>query len=172
VSRSFAYHLSMLTLGRYSIDGPGRLTPLDPIEQRIASGPRRSIIHPSGSAIYTLHEIDSTLSVGSIDTDTPHGNVTLLQQGIDILPRGANHSANVFQGSEFQLTTDGRFLYATSRNNTDPSEGSTNRDDIALFSVSPNGTYIELLEHFSSYSWSARYFSFVDCAERAGIRDS
>ncbi|OCF31440.1 hypothetical protein I316_06842 [Kwoniella heveanensis BCC8398] len=143
---------------RFHIVSPGQLETLDPIKQRTASGPRRSIIHPSGRAIYTLHEIDSTLSVGSIDVTTPYGNVTLTQEGIDILPGGANHSANVFQGSEIQLSVDGRFLYAASRNNTAPPKGSMNSDPISIFSVSDNGTYIERISVVNSGAWYLRYF--------------
>ncbi|WWC63049.1 uncharacterized protein I303_105648 [Kwoniella dejecticola CBS 10117] len=138
---------------RYQIVSPGQLAPLEPIQQRIASGPRRSIIHPAGMAIYTLHEIDSTLSVGKIDVNTPYGNVTVMQEGIDMLPPGSNLSANVFQGSEFQLSTDGRFLYAGSRNNTAPPSGTSNKDPIAIFSVSQNGTYIERIDVVETDLW-------------------
>ncbi|WWC93849.1 hypothetical protein V866_000685 [Kwoniella sp. B9012] len=145
---------------RYHIVSPGHLEPLDPIVQRTASGPRRSLIHPSGRAIYTLHEIDSTLSVGKIDVDTPYGNVTMLQEGIDMLPPGSNHSANVFQGSEFQLSTDGRYLYTGSRNNSVPANKTTgNHDPIAIFAVSENGTYVERIEVVETDLWYLRYFA-------------
>ena len=74
-------------------------------------------------------------------------------------------------GSELQLTDDGRFLYTASRNNTEPPAGSQNIDPIALFSVSPNGTYIELLDFISSDVWYLRYFglspSYYDQTRRA-----
>lgn len=72
---------SIDAIRRYSIDGPGLLTELDPISSRVASGPRRTIIHPSGKTLYTLHEIDNTLSVAKIDTDTPYGDVHVVQDG-------------------------------------------------------------------------------------------
>jgi 6-phosphogluconolactonase (cycloisomerase 2 family) len=73
---------------------------------------------------------------------------------VDMLKPGTNHSPNIFQGSELQLSTDGRFLYAASRNNSLPAVGGDSNDDaIALFSVSPNGTYIERLGFYSSGNW-------------------
>jgi hypothetical protein len=64
---------------RYKLVSNGTIEPLDPVYHPIASGPRRTVIHPSGQAMYTLHEISSTISVAKIDTTTPYGNVTLVQ---------------------------------------------------------------------------------------------
>jgi 6-phosphogluconolactonase (cycloisomerase 2 family) len=64
---------------RYHVVGPGEIIPLEPIQQSVATGPRRTIVHPSGEALYTLHEISSSISVGKIDTSTPYGNVTVTQ---------------------------------------------------------------------------------------------
>ncbi|KAI5478345.1 hypothetical protein MNV49_005196 [Pseudohyphozyma bogoriensis] len=105
------------TLRRFTIGDGGVLSPLEPYPQKLGSGPRHGAISANGQWLYLLHELDITVSVYKIDTDTKDGDLSLVQEGIQIYDQNTTFSLNL-SSAEIHVSNDGRFLYASNRNLT------------------------------------------------------
>lgn len=90
---------------------PGRLALAERpfVELPAGSGPRHLVFNASGTIVYVINELGSTMSV--LDYDGETGGLTL-RQTLSTLPggfSGTNYCA------ELALSPDGRFLYGTNR---------------------------------------------------------
>ena len=125
----------------------GKLVPADPPygSTPAGAGPRHLAFHPSGSHAYVINELDSTMTVFAVDSDT--GAMTETQT-ITTLPGdfdGVSHCADV------HVSPDGAYLYGSNRGD----------DSIAIYSISDDGGSIEALGHESTKGETPRGFALV-----------
>jgi 6-phosphogluconolactonase len=105
--------------------GKGTLLPADPPEAVClpGSGPRHMTMHPGGRHLFLVHELNNTVTVFGY---APESGILTNQQTVSTLPadwKGTSYAADI------QVTTDGRFLYASNRGN----------DSLAIFSINDLG---------------------------------
>jgi 6-phosphogluconolactonase len=104
------------------------------------AGPRQLCLHPSGTFVYQINELNSTLTAYRFD----HGTLRELET-VPSLPvgfEGNNTSADV------QVTPNGTFLYGSNRGH----------DSIVIFSIRADGT-LELVGHQSTLGKNPRSFA-------------
>lgn len=89
----------------------GTLEPLSPtaFEVRSGAGPRHIAFHPNGAWLYLLNELDATLDVFSLDSDS--GRLGAVQTMVTLPPGFADEP----WAAELRLTPDARFLYTSER---------------------------------------------------------
>jgi 6-phosphogluconolactonase len=109
----------------------GTLVPANPafIELKPGSGPRHFAINLSGSYLFVLNELASTIAVFEIDLSTGAVNE---KQTISTLPedfQGENTAAQIL------VSEDGRFLYASNRGDDSIVQFSIEADDGSLVPV-------------------------------------
>jgi 6-phosphogluconolactonase len=110
-------HLYVTNLGsdevlQYLFDAAsGTLTPNDPpaFKSRAGSGPRHLAIHPDGRHGYLLNELDATVDLLAIDTQS--GTLSIVKTW-PTLPADADVKP---WAADIHLTPDGRFLYTSER---------------------------------------------------------
>jgi 6-phosphogluconolactonase len=113
----------------------GMLSPLDPPFAAVEAGggPRRFTFDPPGRFGYQLNEMGSTLI--TFAWDSSQGSLTRLQE-ISITPPGFRNA-----GAEMQISTNGKFLYASNRlsrfNDKDPSKIDRLPGTISVFAIDP-----------------------------------
>ena len=77
------------------------------VKTKPGSGPRHLAFHPSGKYLYSVNELDGTVSAFTYND----GNLKDLQT-ITMLPAGFN---GTIEAADIHLSADGRYLYATNR---------------------------------------------------------
>jgi 6-phosphogluconolactonase len=101
------------------------------------------VFDPSGRHLYSINELDSTVTVVRYDPDT--GGLGVVQT-VTTLPAG-------FEGenwtAEIALSPDGRFLYGSNRGH----------DSLAVFSVDPASGRLTPVDHVSTGGHWPRHFS-------------
>ena len=87
------------------------------------SGPRHLAYAPGGSAVYTVNELNSTLT--AFDYDGEAGTLAA-RQTLSILPEGASGASTA---AEVLVHPSGKFIYSSNRGH----------DSLAIFGVDPAG---------------------------------
>jgi 6-phosphogluconolactonase (cycloisomerase 2 family) len=89
----------------------GRLTPADVpfIDSREGAGPRHVAFHPSGSWLYAVNELDSTVAAYRFDPRA--GSLAPFQCTTMLPPTFTGNS----RAAEIEVSADGRTLYASNR---------------------------------------------------------
>jgi len=110
----------------YKIDASGKLPPANPPFSKVepGSGPRHLAYHPKGKFVYTVNEINATVSAFSYDAS--NGSLKPLQN-ISMVPAdysGAKGSA------EIEVHPNGKFLYSSNRDTRN-----TGKDTITVFDI-------------------------------------
>ena len=104
------------------------------------AGPRQLCLHPTGSFVYQINELNSTMTAYRFD----HGALTELET-VSSLPVGfEGHNT----GADVQVTPNGRFLYGSNRGH----------DSIVIFAIGDAGT-LELVGHQSTFGKNPRSFA-------------
>ncbi len=140
--RLFVYDLEAAT---------GALTPADPpaVTLEPGAGPRHVVFDPRGELLYSINELDSTVTV--LRYDAAAGGLESVQ-AISTLP-------DDFEGeswtAELEISPDGRFLYGSNRGH----------DSLAVFAVDPASGRLSLQGHVSTGGRWPRHFS-VDSTGR------
>lgn len=106
------------------------------------SGPRHLVFSPNNTFLYTLHELDGTLSAYYYKA----GNMANVQD-LTVQPEGMHTEDN--SAAEIQITKDGKYLYATNR-------GGAN--NISVFKIHANGK-INLVQQISTEGIAPRNFA-------------
>jgi 6-phosphogluconolactonase len=127
--------LDMVMIYRFD-DQQGKLLPTTPGWARLkpGAGPRHLAFSPDGSRVYVVNELDSTLTVFSVDRST--GGLEH-RQTLSTLPSafaGENFPADI------HIARSGRFVYASNRGH----------DSIAVFAVDTEKGEISPVQHEST----------------------
>lgn len=110
---------------------------------KAGAGPRHLAIHPKRDVVYVINELNSTLTVFSLDPKK--GSLRELQT-VSTLPmafQGVNYPAEV------QVHPSGKFVYGSNRGH----------DSLAVFAVSPQDGTLEFVEHQSTRGKFPRNFA-------------
>lgn len=121
----------------------GKLKIIDIVECAAGTGPRHLAFHPSKPYVYSLGELNSTLTVYFLTKEEK----LEIYQTVDLLPdefEGLNTAAEV------EVSVDGTLLYASNRGH----------DSLAVFAIRENGL-LKLLDHVSSGGKGPRHFALV-----------
>ena len=130
------------TVSQFRLDPTLRsLTPLSPPSVSHAGGPRHLAFGAQAGVVYVISELQDSIGVYSRAAD---GTLSELQR-IARLPGGDNGS-----GADIQVSTDGRFVYATNRA---PS------NTLAVYRVEPASGRLALVEHEPSGGQTPRNFA-------------
>jgi 6-phosphogluconolactonase len=106
------------------------------------SGPRHVVFHPSGSHVYAINEILSTVTVFRYEvsgTLEPVQTITTLPLGFE----GRNSTA------ELAISPDGRFLYGSNRGH----------DSLAVFTIDGDSGRLATVGHVSTGGRNPRHFA-------------
>ncbi|MFP3890545.1 lactonase family protein [uncultured Ralstonia sp.] len=114
----------------FAIDG-GKLAPRDRAQLKPGSGPRHLALHPSGTTLYVINELDGTVAAHGYDAAT--GRVLEERQRISTTP--ADYTGQK-SGAALMLHPSGRFLYATNRR---LKSDHPLADSVAAFSIDASG---------------------------------
>ena len=115
----------------YRVDDAGELEEVASFATKPGAGPRHIALHPNGSMIFVMNELDST--VASIRLDQASGEMTLLdtKPAVPDEARDGNHCADI------QVSPDGRFVYGSNRGH----------DSVPVFSVDQESGALTLVEY-------------------------
>lgn len=109
------------------------------------AGPRHLAFHPSGAWLYSINEVNSSISVFSYDGE--QGKLALIDT-VPTLPadyQGENTTA------EIAISQDGRYLYGSNRGH----------DSLVQFAIDSTSGKLELKEHVSSQGGHPRHFALT-----------
>jgi 6-phosphogluconolactonase len=122
----------------------GRLGPNDPpwVDAKPGSGPRHIVFHPNGTYLYSVNELDSTVTAFSWDSQR---GALKSRQTVSALPAGFSGSNTC---AEIELTPSGRYLYASNRGH----------DSLAIFSVNSNDGSLNLVGRQATLGKTPRSF--------------
>jgi 6-phosphogluconolactonase len=104
------------------------------------AGPRQLCLHPSGTFVYQINELNSTMTAYRFDL----GALTKLET-VSSLPVGFEGDNT---GADVQVNPNGRFLYGSNRGH----------DSLVIFSIRADGT-LELVGHQSTLGKNPRSFA-------------
>lgn len=107
------------------------------------SGPRHLDIHPTSKRLYLLQELSGNITV----YNNRNGRLQAVQT-VSALPAGFSQP---FSGADIHLSPDGRFLYASLRDEANA---------LAIFRVHPATGRLTLVGHQSTLGKTPRHFSF------------
>lgn len=108
------------------------------------SGPRHLVFNQQGTYAYLVHELSATVAVFRHES----GSLTHLQT----LPLAESGFTGEQGGAELQLSTDGRFLYASNRGNA---------NEITVFAVDQEQGRLRTLGRQSTLGRSPRHFQIA-----------
>jgi 6-phosphogluconolactonase len=144
--RAFAADLGADRVFVYELDAArGALTPGEPpaVALEPGSGPRHVVFGPSGEHLYSINELDSTITVLRYDAAT--GGLERVQT-VTTLPHG-------FEGeswtAEIAVSPDGRFVYGSNRGH----------DSLAVFAVESASGRLTPVGHVPTGGRWPRHFS-------------
>lgn len=135
--------LGMDQVDTYDVSADGQLTHVATFATPAGFGPRHMVFHPTQSIAYLLGELGSAVIV--LNYDATKGSFSPLME-TSLIP----DDWTAFNGSAaIRISHDGRFLYASNRGH----------DSIAVFSVSPDGRKISLIQRISTEGKIPRDFA-------------
>lgn len=122
----------------------GALTPNNPPNASFepGTGPRHVVFHPNGKLVYTVNELQSTITSFSYDRAT--GTLKKLNSA-STLPKGFSAKNDT---AEIKVHPNGKFLYASNRGN----------DSIAAFSIDAHTGNLTLIDFFPTQGKTPRNF--------------
>lgn len=106
---AIAADLGLDQLITYRIGADGSLTRVAETAMPPGSGPRHIALHPNGRLVFSINELDSTIS--SLTLDAASGELSLIDTW-PALPADAGVESHC---AEVVLSPDGRFLYGSNR---------------------------------------------------------
>jgi 6-phosphogluconolactonase len=118
---------------------------------RPGSGPRHIAFHPNGRWVYSINEIDSTIDLFLWTTTssrtTPQG--LLVKAGPGVKTTAPNFPAAKNTAAEVEVSSDGRFVYASNRG----------EDSLAVFTIAPTDGSLTLLQRIACGGKTPRHFT-------------
>lgn len=144
--RAFVADLGADRVFVYDLDAAGgALTPSDPASVALepGAGPRHVVFGPSGEHLYSINELDSTVTV--LRYDSSSGGLEAVQTVTTLPPDFEGES----WPAEIALSPDGRFLYGSNRGH----------DSLAVFAVDPASGRLTPVDHVPTGGHIPRHFS-------------
>ncbi|MCM3699310.1 lactonase family protein [Paenibacillus macerans] len=122
------------------------------------AGPRHMAFHPNGRFLYSINEVNSSISAFSYDPES--GQLELLDT-VPTLPAGFTAENTT---AEVAISKDGRYLYGSNRGH----------DSIVQFAIDPSSGKLTYVEHVSSEGGHPRHFALTPDGKHliAANRDS
>lgn len=109
------------------------------------AGPRHLAFHPNGKFLYSINEVNSSISIFAFDGAS--GKLTLLSS-VPTLPDGFNGENTT---AEIAITNDGKHLYGSNRGH----------DSIVHYAVNPESGALDYVEHVSTEGGHPRHFALT-----------
>nr|WP_026342284.1 lactonase family protein [Paenibacillus fonticola] len=136
----------------------GKLTYHGEVKTEPASGPRHLAFHPNGKWLYSINEVNSSLTSFAFDAEAGALNII---DSISTLPgsfSGENTTAEV------AISKDGKYLYGSNRGH----------DSLAVFAIDQANGKLSLIQHISSEGGHPRHFALTPSGDYlvAANRDS
>lgn len=130
----------------YAIDEAGqKLVRCSEANLHPGAGPRHLVFHPSGSIVYVINEIDSTIT--SLTYDAENGQLTVVET-ISTLPAGFQDENSC---AEITISSDGKYVYGSNRGH----------DSIVVLAADEQSGRLSLVEHVSVEGGHPRNFSLT-----------
>nr|WP_294521273.1 lactonase family protein [uncultured Rhodopila sp.] len=123
--------------------GSGRLSPIGSAGSAAGAGPRHAVFHPSLPVLYVNNELDSTVTVFTLDS-----GVLVERQVIATRPAGYTGPNTA---SEIAASSCGRFVYVSNRGH----------DSIVQFLVSPGSGLLSYAGHVPAGGTVPRFFAIA-----------
>jgi 6-phosphogluconolactonase len=119
---------------------------------RPGSGPRHIAFHPNGRWIYSINELDSTIDLFLWTTTSSRSNpqgllVKAANSGVKTIASGFPVAKNT--AAEVEVSSDGRFLYASNRG----------EDSLVVFAIAPADGSLTLVERIACGGKTPRQFT-------------
>jgi 6-phosphogluconolactonase len=123
----------------------GTIKPNEPAAFKTApgAGPRHLVFHPNGKIVYTVNEINSTVTAFHYD---PAKGTLEAFQSVPLLPADFHDSSTA---AEIVINHDGTDLYASNRGH----------DSIALFSIDPERFTLSFKDRTPTLGRTPRHFT-------------
>jgi 6-phosphogluconolactonase len=149
------YHYQLLAQQEPTIINPS------PLEVTYVSaptaGPRHLVTHPYASFAFVMNELDSTMSSYAFDRST---GALLGSELVVVSTLRPDENCTDMNGGELQVSADGKFLYASNRDNSSPNE---NRSSVVVYAIDTDTGGIETIQHISTMGEHPRHFNlFLD----------
>jgi 6-phosphogluconolactonase len=145
----FAADLGLDKIVIYDFDDTtGALTPANPAFAQTApgAGPRHAVFHPNGQFLYSVNELDNTVTVFA----KQDGAWNALQ-AISTLPEGTTEGTWT---AEIIITADGRFVYATNRGHHSIAAYLVGGDgQLSLIGIVPSGRFPQHITFDPTEKW-------------------
>lgn len=130
----------------YALDqAAGRLIHQSEAQTPPGTGPRHLAFHPGGRWLYSINEVNSTISAFTYDPAT--GRLEL-QDTVSTLPEDFNGENTT---AEIAISPDGRYLYGSNRGH----------DSLVQFAIDSASGKLTLVEHVSSEGGHPRHFALT-----------
>lgn len=126
------------------LPGKGRLVPEEGANwrSRPGAGPRHMTFHPVAPYVYVIHELDSTVSVVSYDSESGGGDARGTHVALPAGWRGTSQAADI------HVHPGGNWLYVSNRGH----------DSIAVFEIDPRNGALHGVQHVPSGGRMPRSF--------------
>lgn len=138
----FACDLGTDIVATYTIGSDGQISLKHEYKLEAGTGPRHLVFHPSYKYMYVIGELANTTTVLSVSES---GKLKALQSVANV--DTANSPDNT-AGAAIRLTSDGKFLYTSTRYN----------DTISVYGVSEDGSELTPIERVDSVGQVPRDF--------------
>jgi len=129
-------------------DATGALTPAEPAFAQTApgAGPRHAVFHPNGEFLYSVNELDNTVTVFA----RQDGQWNAVQ-AISTLPEGTTEGTWT---AEIIITADGHFIYATNRGHHSIAAYRVGGDGLlSLIAIVPSGRFPQHITFDPTEKW-------------------
>lgn len=117
------------------------------------AGPRHSLIHPNQRFVFVINELVSTMSTYVYDP----ASGSLGKEVNVVSTLRPEESATDMAAAELQISSCGRFLYASNRDISSPN---LNRSSIVVFEVNDASGELKALQHVDTLGEHPRHFNF------------
>ena len=164
------------TLTTYRLKADGAMEELAVSKTAPGAGPRHVALHPNGTLIFLMNELDSTVASFRLDPATGVLTQCDAQPAVPAEARASNHCADI------QISPDGRFIYGSNRGHDSvcvfavdeasgklslvgffPCGGATPRN----LAITPSGNYL-----FSANQNADRISIFARDSQTGGLTDT
>ncbi|MNJ49722.1 6-phosphogluconolactonase [compost metagenome] len=143
----------------YRLDEEGdKLVSHSEVKTEAAAGPRHLAFHPNGKWLYSINEVNSSLTLYTFDAEA--GTLSVVDS-VPTLPEGFKGENTT---AEVAISRDGKYLYGSNRGH----------DSIVVFAIDQTSGKLSLVQHISSEGGHPRHFALTPAGDYliAANRDS